>query len=160
MLNHTKAFGHQFSIFHMEQLSVSGIKQIKLALINMFFCRVPPSQGSFGPFPRSKRDVCSDAAQQRLLTQHSKNIRRNKGRLSSQQPRPESSKQLTNPDVKSKLYQLPKHSYVTTLMGRWLLGLPRRNLAQALFAITYAHMLYRMATLFNESLRRSDGENN
>lgn len=38
-----------------------------------------------------------------------------------QQPWPESSEQFAYPDVKSKLQQLPKHSYVITLMGRWLL---------------------------------------
>lgn len=63
-------------------------------------------------------DVCSDATQYKLLTQPSKNIRRNKERLSGQQPQPASSKHLTNPDVKSKLHQLPKQSYVTSLMGQ------------------------------------------
>lgn len=76
-------------------------------------------RGRFGWSPCSTLDVCSEAPQQKLLTQRSKNIRRNKERLSSQRPRPESGKQLTNPDVKSKLFQFPKHSYVTTLMDRW-----------------------------------------
>ena len=53
----------------------------------------------------------------KLLTQRSNNIRRNKERLSGQQPRPESSKHLTNPDVKGKHHQLPQHSYVTLSDG-------------------------------------------
>lgn len=76
-------------------------------------------RGRFGWSPCSTLDVCSEAPQQKLLTQRSKNIGRNKERLSSQHPRPESGKQLANPDVKSKLFQIPKHSYVTTSMDRW-----------------------------------------
>lgn len=79
-------------------------------------CSVAPLRGRFGCSPRSTLDVCCDAPQQKLLTQRSKNIRRNKERLSSQQG--------TNPRAKSKLFQFPKHSYVTALMGRWLLSPP------------------------------------
>lgn len=105
-----------------------------------FFSERHPEQGRFGGSPCSTLDVCSDAVQQKLLTQRSKNIRRNKERLSGQQPRPESSKHLTNPDVKSKLHHLPKHSCVTAVMGRRLLRPARIWRRTGLFSISYSHM--------------------
>lgn len=85
-----------------------------------FFFAAPHLQRSrSGCSPCSTLDVCSDAAQQKLLTQRSKNIGRDKERLSSQQPRPESCKHLTNPDVKSKLHRLPERSYVTASPGQF-----------------------------------------
>lgn len=73
-----------------------------------------PSQGSFWLTSIFHVDVCSDAAWQKLLTRCSENIRQNTRCLSGRRRRrPESSERLTNPDVESKLRQLPERCYVT-----------------------------------------------
>lgn len=111
----------QINIFpsRLLDVSVSGCNQNNFVQMDLFFffSLQHLEQGRFGRSPWSTVDVYSDAVQLKLLTQASENTRRNKERLSSQQPWPESSKHLTNPDVKSKLHQLPKHAYVTSLMG-------------------------------------------
>lgn len=98
-------------------VSLAAIK-ILVQMDFFFFPAQHLQHGRLGWSPWSTLDVCSDAVQQKLLTQASENTGRNKERLSSQQPWPESSEHLTNPDVKSKLHQLPKHAYVTLLMGQ------------------------------------------
>lgn len=55
----------------------------------------------------------------------------------------------TNPHAKSKLFQFPKHTYVTALMGRWLLSLPRAVVSSG-FGPTYCRALNRATTLFCE----------
>lgn len=73
-----------------------------------------------GWIPFTTLGVCSDAARQKLLTQRSENIGQNTESLSGRRRWPESSEHLANPDVESKVRQLPERCYVTAPMGRWL----------------------------------------